>query len=136
MVSVLEIDESSFPLLVVTFRGAITAEAIARYYSRVDVWFASNKPVAVIIDVTRLDVPSASMRRLFSEATAARGPAIAKGCAGVAVVLSSTLIRGVVTALGWLHPPKHPQVEVATLGEARAACEDWLGTQRSASLGA
>lgn len=121
----LEIDESGFPLLLVTFSGRITAEAIAAYYARVDVWFRADQRVAVIIDITLLDVPSASMRRIFSDATAARLPVIARRCAGVAVV-NSAVLRGIVTALSWINPPKHPQVEVATVREARRACQVWL----------
>ena len=126
MSGTLEVDESAFPLVVTTFRGRVTADLIATYLVRVDAWCKSQHQYAAVLDISRTDVPSAAERKHVAGAVAARDDANARYCVGTAVVLTSALLRGAVTAVLWLSPMKHPLTIVATRAEGRAWCAERL----------
>jgi hypothetical protein len=121
-----EIDESAFPIVVATFRGHVTAEVLARYFARLDAWCSSGRSYAAVLDIARTSVPTAAERQHVGKEMAARDAAIARYCAGTAVVLTSALLRGAVTAVLWLHPLKHPHAIVATRADGRALCAGWI----------
>jgi hypothetical protein len=81
---------------------------------------------AAVIDISRTDVPSAAERKRVAEGMAARDAGISRFCAGTAIVLTNTLLRGAVTAVLWMRPMKHPHAIVATRQEGKALCDDWL----------
>lgn len=131
MAGTFEFDETSFPLVVATFRGPVTVEAVEAYFLRLDACFRRRARFAIVFDIAGVEVPSPSVRKAFTDATGARGPSIARWFAGVAVVLTSAVLRGTVTAFGWIQPPEYPLVVVATLGEAREMCKKWLNIRPS-----
>lgn len=121
-----EVDESAFPLIVATFRGHITAELLALYFARVDAWCKAGRSYAAVLDIARAEMPSAAERRHIASEMAARDAAITRHCVGIALVLTSALLRGAVTAVLWLQPLKHPNVIVETRAEGRVVCAGWL----------
>lgn len=109
------------------FRGHITAEVLARYFARLDAWCNSGRSYAAVFDIARTSVPTAAERRHVASEMAAREAAIARHCAGIAIVLTGALLRGAVTAVLWLHPLKHPHAIMATRADGQALCAGWLG---------
>jgi hypothetical protein len=65
--------------------------------------------------VTRL--PDARARAVVSAETAALNDLSARWNAGTATVISSPIVRGILTAIHWLSPPPHPFLNVATVDE-------------------
>jgi hypothetical protein len=127
------IDESGFPLIIATFRGPATPERTAAYFARLDVWFRRNQRFATILDLAGGDMPTPAHRKVIAEHLAPRQVALAKRCIGLAVVISSSLVRGAVTAVAWLQPPAYPLEIVANLEEARVVCARWLAREEAPS---
>jgi hypothetical protein len=128
----LQMDESAFPLVVATFTGHVTADVVGAYFARVDAWCKDRRRYAAVLDISRTDVPSAAERRHVAKEMAARHAAITRCCAGTAIVLTSAMLRGAVTAVLWLQPMKHPVAIVATRASGREMCVGWLATAPAA----
>jgi hypothetical protein len=126
MAGTLQLDESGFPLIVATFRGHVTPDVLAAYFAKVDAWCSNRRRYAAVLDISCTDVPSAAERKRVAEGMAARDAGISRFCAGTAIVLTSALLRGAVTAVLWMHPMKHPHALVATRQEGKALCVEWL----------
>ena len=128
MAGAFEIDEAGFPLVVATVRGQVTSEVISAYFARLDAWCLDGRRYASILNITRIEMPSAAERKQIVEAIADRHTALARSCIGVAIVVTNPLIRGAVTAILWMQHLPHPLELVATEVAAKAICATWLGT--------
>ena len=81
---------------------------------------AQRSPIAWVVMADAMLSTSAKQRKMFSEAEARMQPQDERFCAGTAIVLSSPVIRGVVTAIYWLTPPVYPYTLCKTAPEAHA----------------
>jgi hypothetical protein len=66
----------------------------------------------VIIGMTRL-TPTAQERRVIAEEANRFSPSDRALCAGAIIVVQNSLVRGVMTALGWLMPSFRSIIELA-----------------------
>lgn len=93
-----------------------------------------KSPFVSIVDARKMNrAPSAKVRRMIADWEAQHGDLGTRYNRGVAFVTESALIRGAMTALQWISPPKVPTVYEATMESARL----WAGTRlgsTSASL--
>jgi hypothetical protein len=79
-------------------------------------------PFGLIYDVRQGQLPNASDRHAMHQFYDAHERKVRENFLAVAIVGTSGLIRGVLTALQWVRPPPHPVRTFATLPEGEA----WL----------
>lgn len=115
------IDDSRAPLYVVTYPRDRTDEevreghlGIRRIYERTSV------PVAWVVDASAVRSAPATQRRIVAEHERRVRPMALRWCAGLAVVIPNSLVRGFFTAVTWLAPLEYPHRIVETREEALA----------------
>ena len=64
-----------------------------------------GQPYALVFDLTNAEMPSALQRRKLSDHMLANQQTIQQCVRGMAVVTSSTVLRGITTAVFWVSPP-------------------------------
>lgn len=85
-------------------------------------------PFVSIVDARRMTrAPSAKVRRMIADWEQANGDLGSRYNRGVAFVTESALIRGAMTALQWISPPRVPTVYEATMESARVWARTQLG---------
>ena len=82
---------------------------------------ADGGKIAMIVDGATADTPSPAARKLMAEFLDENRLLIASRCAAAAIVITSGLQRGVLTAVLWLAPSPCPIRVFGTVGEA----EEW-----------
>jgi hypothetical protein len=118
-------DESSLPLVVVTWSGEASDAEFEAFFAAQRRLLARRRPYVQVADASAAKVMSSLQRRLmaqFSEETAAEA---ARYCKGTAVVIKNALVRGALTAVLWLVKVQYPLVVVGTFEEAMVAVERW-----------
>jgi hypothetical protein len=116
-------DDSKWPLFHVTLPlGDMSDESFARLLSRLDGLFLRGERFGILLDVRRSPPLGAKRRQLVAEHAKSSFGRFPGRCAGVAVVLSSSIQRGVFTAIQWILRDTHPARAFATVREA----ESWL----------
>lgn len=112
-------DTSSWPLVVVAFRGAPGDEDWAAMFAAYEEWYRRRQPFHVVNDTAGLyAVPNAAQRKLIAEKAREHEGMSRKWIVGSATVVSSALVRGALTAITWLAPPVYHLTLCASLDEA------------------
>jgi hypothetical protein len=102
-----EVDESSFPLVFVRAPEAFSMESLELFFRDYERMLSRNQPFANVTDVTRVrERPPAVARQRLAEWTKSIEPRVVRYSKGDARVVKSGIIRGAMTAVGWLH--QHP----------------------------
>jgi hypothetical protein len=119
---VIAMDDTYFPVLVATWMGAPTEKSVRAYFQWLGEMLARARregtPLVNVTDAGPAKTPGPDVRRLISELTKAWEATGADAKAVTAyVVVDNALIRGVLTALGWLHGDLHV-THVSTCAEA------------------
>lgn len=114
----IEIDESRWPMIVVTFTGNATEAEFDDYLRRMSEFLQRSEPYVTVLDATRSDVTPATQRRKQADWLRAREASLRRHSAGTAFVISSAVVRGVLTAILWMQPLPQQHVIVATRAEA------------------
>lgn len=91
---------------------------------------AQRAPFAWVVIADAMISTSAKQRKMFSEGEARMQAQDKRYCAGTAIVLTSSMIRGVMTAIYWLTPPVYPYTLCANEQQADA----WAREQLAARL--
>ena len=92
---------------------------VERYYTRES---ASNAPAALLADVRALSAADARSRKRVADAFLRLSPVMERRAVGHAIVMSSPLIRGALTAIFWI---KQPSWQIRTFAEITEA-DAWL----------
>ena len=117
------IDERTLPIVVTTWFGEATERIIDDYFD----WFgarlararASRERFVLLTDTYAIERPTPMVRKRLAERTKAQNPADAKAATiGSVVVIENALVRGAVTALGWILPSLSDSEFVGSIGEA------------------
>lgn len=82
-------------------------------------------PVAWLVDLSNMTSASAVQRRRFAEHVKSFEPFDIKYTVGVAAIVPNPLMRGLVTAVYWITPPKFPNRVFARMDDGVA----WLHEQ-------
>lgn len=119
----IHVDASRLPLVVLRFEGAPSDEEFSRYLDEVarEV-FALDRPHGMLVDAARLTSMSAKQRRMQADWMAKHDATVRRNSAGNALVITSPLIRGALTAILWIRPMPSEHVVVSTYAEA----EHWI----------
>lgn len=114
------------PVVVVTFVGESTDDEFDGYLSRMsgEIERASG-PVATILDGSRAGATPAKQREKQARWLRQNAGLLRRKSAGTAFVITSPIIRGVLTAIFWIERPSHEYTIVETLPEARR----WVNLQ-------
>lgn len=102
------LDDAYFPIIVATWFGAATESAVRAYFSWLHEMLAraaSEKvPLVNVTDAGPAANPSASVRRLVAELTLGWGKVNGSQYPITSyVIIENPLIRGALTAIGWMH---------------------------------
>lgn len=122
------VDSSIAPLYRVTFPASSSDEQLLAYCRAVEGWSARvSHPVAWLMDLSRVAEVSAHQRAMFAKYM--RGmEAFDRRCTkGTALILSSALMRGVVTAIFWLYDPPFQHRTFSAPGDGQAWLRQVLG---------
>ncbi len=113
------VDDRYFPLVVNTIPERIQAEHLPAFFAKTEAILRRRQPYVTISDVTACrELPNAMVRKALADWSKEFDPLMKQYSAGSAIVITSPLVRGGLTALFWLAPPPYPQQVVATLNEA------------------
>jgi hypothetical protein len=117
----IEIDESRFPLVTVRFDGVVDDATFEAYLAGLQRMLGRREPYALVLDASTAGPAPAKQRRRQAEWMAANEADVARWSVGAAFVITSSLTRGLLTAILWIQPMPQPHTVVATRREA----EQW-----------
>lgn len=127
----LEIRTHLWPLFVTIVPSRFDADDLQAYIAEVNKLYARKQRFATLVDTTAvIELPGAAARRILAEWQNSTIEQIRHYNVCTATVLSSTLVRGAMTAMHWLFKPPNEQVAVATLAEGFDFCVDRLEKDR------
>jgi hypothetical protein len=121
MTTRIEVDSQHWPVNVVTVQGTpglpIEHAAIERICDVLHSFTRRAQPYANIVDLTRCpDIPAIE-RQFVADSFRARHADFEPYLIAVAVVIASPVMRGVLTAIGWIQPYPCPIEFVSSLSQ-------------------
>lgn len=122
MTTRIEVDSRHWPVNIVTVHGVpgvgIEHAAIERVCDVLHSFTRRKEPYANIVDLTRCpDIPAIE-RQFVADSFRTRQADYEPYLVAVAVVIASPVMRGVLTAIGWIQPYPCPIEFVANLSQA------------------
>jgi hypothetical protein len=114
------VDDSKYPLVRVTFDGAVAEHAFDEYLRSLSRVLSRRARNVVIFDAIRAAAPSARERAKQAAWLKQHREVIERFSCGSAFVIRSALIRSALTAILWLAPIPGAHTVVATVAEAEA----------------
>jgi hypothetical protein len=120
----IEMNLDLWPLTRAYFHSeSVTMADLAWLYARVDEIFARREGCVFFTDARRITaVPGPDERRFIAEKNRSTEELSRLYSAGTAVVMTSSLVRGTLTAISWLRRPVVPHAWVATERAALQWC--------------
>lgn len=113
------IDASGLPLVLVTAPAEIDMGWVDTFIGGYEPLLRRGEPFVTVTDVTRVcSRPPPTVRKALAEWSREVEPLLVKCSKGDARVVQSAIIRGAMTAVGWVHQHPVPQQWFGTLGEA------------------
>src|ERR1019366_372557 len=116
----IEVDESRFPLVVVTFEGQLADHEFDRYLLTMSRVLQRRAKNAIVFDARRAAAPTAMQRSKQAAWLKSNRAAIQQYSCGSVFVITSALIRGGLTAILWISPIPGAHTVVSTLAEGEA----------------
>jgi len=119
------------PIYEFTFPAEATDEELAAFVRAREDWATrAHYPVAWVVQLSNLTKANATQRRTFAEHLKRfeRHDVLWNG--GSALIVPSGWLRGLVTAVFWISPPKFPHQAFATRGDAL----EWAQLQLDAKI--
>ena len=123
------IDESRWPLVVVTFDGDATDDEYRAYMNERTAQLARREKHATILDGRTCGAMPPSQRKMQADWQREHAELVRQYTLGLAFLIQSPVLRGVLTAVLWMQPlsaPHHvagtwPEAERWTIERLRAA---------------
>ncbi|HJL17482.1 MAG TPA: hypothetical protein RMH99_17565 [Sandaracinaceae bacterium LLY-WYZ-13_1] len=116
-----DIDTSRFPVVDVTFHGQVSDEQFADYLERMTEVATRREKNVVIIDASRAGATPPTQRKMQADWLKKHEATLERHSLGTAFIITSRMIRGILTAILWLSPMPGDHAVVSTYVEA----EDW-----------
>jgi len=120
------IDDSGWPILAITYPPIVTPEEAELHYEELTTYLQRSQPFGVLIDARPADVPNAPERARIAAFLRETAHLSARTVVGVALVMKTTVGRGVMTAVLWLFTPPFPVQHVTSICEGRQWLEERL----------
>jgi hypothetical protein len=118
-----ELDRSGYPLVVSTWRGVTTLEEAEAFIDDLEALVREAQRrgdgLFLVADLRRVEGTPARVRQRFATFLDELGESWQSAFVATAVLFRSPLMRGVITAIGWLSPIVHAVRPAADLDEAR-----------------
>mgnify|MGYP001821583310 FL=1 len=125
------VQHSNMPIYEWTFPPKATDDELVAFAKAREEWAArANYPVAWVVELSNISKATATQRRMFADHLKRFEPHDVEWNAGSALVVPSGWIRGLVTAVFWLSPPKFPNQVFAKRSDAFA----WAQYQLEAKI--
>ena len=125
-------DSRDMPLYRWVFPDGATDEELAECLQAREDWGdKANYYVAWVIDLSAITRAPAVQRKMFGEHLKRFEPHNLQWNTGSAIVVPNAFLRGLVTAVFWVSPPKFPTKLFSDVGEA----EPWARRQLAEKLG-
>lgn len=103
------VDSTDAPIYRVTFPATTSDDKLRDYCRAVEKWSASVRyPVAWVMDLSQVTHVSAPQRAAFAKYMAGMQAFDESYTLASALILPSTLLRGIATAVFWLYSPVFP----------------------------
>lgn len=120
------ISNRRMPIYRCTFPAAATTDELQGFFHARDVWAARVRyHFAWVFDLSKITKAPATHRKALAEHIKRHEEFSARWNAGAALVVPSPWLRGLVTAVFWVSPPKYPHETFAETLEA----ERWARKQ-------
>lgn len=126
----LEIDEKRWPKVYVVWPDKLLSEEEFRKgVTALSDFTRRGQPFVVLHDGRKAARPTATQRSFAAARQKADADYSRRFLKGSAMVVSSPVIAGVVTAINWVFPPPYPQKIFSSMDEA----EEWIEDQLKSS---
>ena len=103
------ISHDLMPIYWLTFPEKATNDELSALFQAREDWASRAKyPVAWIVDLSNITKASATQRKPFAEHLKRFEQYAVRWNAGSALIVPSAWLRGLVTAVSWISPPKFP----------------------------
>lgn len=123
------IDSLRTPVYVLTFPAQLSDAELEACCAARERWAAVAKfPVSWVVDLSRVQSVTAKQRKTMSDHLARFEPHDLAHNRGSAIVVPNAFLRGIVTAVFWLRPPRFPHESFAT----REAALAWASSRHDA----
>jgi hypothetical protein len=103
--TIVAVTDRHLPLLLTTFRGELTLEAVQRHSDHVteliEQQLARRSPIVYVVDARGLSMPSAMIRRYWADQVNKSSSTLA-ALLGTFIVVDNTFLRGALTAIAWM----------------------------------
>lgn len=116
----IQINETHWPLVVFTFGGHITAEELENYLKASERMLARNEKYIGLVLTERMAPLELPLMRRQAAWIKQHHASLREQSLGVALVISSPMLRGVLKAILWLQPMPQPHTVCSTAEEALA----------------
>lgn len=141
--STVVVDSRHWPIVFATWFDEPTERLVRTYFDNharlLERARANREPFVLVTDTFATRQPSAKARKLIADLTNAQPEYATSLLVGSVIVLESAILRGVVTALGWILPRMADSESIATIGaavERALALLDRNGIARPSGLSA
>lgn len=114
------VDASTWPIARVTLPSSATDDEVRRYLDELRKLRERREPYALIVDANASKGFSATQRQMQADYVASGLPLSRRFLRAFAFVASSTMQRGMLTAIFWLNKPDWPHQTFRTVEEATA----------------
>lgn len=104
----------------VAWEGEPDEASLRRYFDDIAEVARRLPRYAILYDVRRAELPTASRRRLLAALSERTSPDVRQGCVAIAFVTSSAVIRAALVAVTWLQPMRVEHLVAETMDEADA----------------
>lgn len=100
---VVTIDQRRMPILLVTWRGRASEQAVTAYFERLLLLCRGmgRQKFISVVDARAASIPTASVRKLVGERIADLRPMTEPVLLGSVVIVRTAVMRGVLTAIQW-----------------------------------
>ncbi|MEK7704101.1 MAG: hypothetical protein AAB426_04015 [Myxococcota bacterium] len=125
------LDESSWPLVRVSWTGEVSADDIDAHFAAMKTLAQRGQRFGLVMSVVDLEYPTAALRKRVAEHLKVMGAQAKDVVVCNAHVVSSAAMRGILTAIYWVSPP--PFLTKVFTDPAEA--ERWVQAQLRAPVG-
>ncbi len=115
---VFKVDPSAWPLVRTEAAGDVDDEALEAFMAEMTGLSARMERYGNVLDISKLGSITSAQRARYAEYLKRTFDDHKKYCVAVGVVAPSMVVRGIMTAISWLHPFPHATKFCATAEEA------------------
>jgi len=113
-------DDKRWPVLHVSSPLQFNDAAFNAYLAQMGAYLERKQPHVIVFDATKTQLMSASQRLAQANWLKANRPALQQFCLGVAFVIDSMVVKGMLSAILMFAPLPYDHVVVKSLSEAEA----------------